>query len=217
MADNSGNSGSVSIIPDALRYYDQNTERFLKLRRMIRYIKNVTAAAGDTYGTDHIVISFYDENKKVLFTTRIEMIGSHHKAEQIWVWGWAVPVINKAMTTIIRDVFIYGTDINVSTNGIFDEQKILLKNELLSSRSIVTDIIQVETHCALASYLTKQEMVLPISNLSDNEYVPYYDYYSSTSLELVSGLGALNLPEDNTAVTYYMFILDIPDLNKFGL
>ena len=42
-------------------------------------------------------------------------------------------------------------DININN----DPANILLKNELLTSRFRITDMTQIDIHCALASYLSK--------------------------------------------------------------
>lgn len=210
-------SGTISIIPDALRYYDENTDRFIKVRRKIRYVRNSSYDSNNdrTISTDHLRLSFHDRDKKHLFTSRVEIVGKYYEGQQVWIWGWALPSINKSLSTIIRDVFIYGTDINVYTDQTPNDQNILIKNELLTSRSIVTDIIQVESHCALASYLSKQPMILPLADidLAGNEYIKYNDFYAAASVDLDSEYAPERDEKDKGYHNvYYFFILDLPDV-----
>ena len=202
---------TLSIVPDALKYYDDNNERFEKIRNKIRYfeVKSNTIAGDedskDHIETDHPVYRFYDEDKKLLFKSRVEYVGKHYTDQNIWIWAWALSHINKSGSTIIRNVFLYGTDINVVSGGTLNPENLLLKNELVTSRTIITDPIQIEIHCALASYLAKRPMVLPFSDVGlGYEEGPLYKYRTEPVPDR----------EDSDKIlshyVYYMYILDPP-------
>ena len=57
------------------------------------------------------------------------------------------------------------------SGGVLNTENLLLKNELVTSRSVITDQIQVEIHCALASYLAKRPMILPFADVGFEEGV----------------------------------------------
>jgi hypothetical protein len=201
----------ISVIPDALRTYDENTEKFMKIRKKIKYFstKKIDDNQYDNENkTDHINFSFYDKDKNYLFTSRIELVGKYYEDQNIWIWGWALPKFNKSDSATIRNIFIYGTDINVVTGGIMNNEKLLLKNTLITSRSITTDIIQVEIYCALASYLGKKVFVLPFVNIDFEEGTEYIVYTDLQDNDIQLDLNNTN---ENRKV-YYMYILDPPDI-----
>jgi hypothetical protein len=179
---------TISIVPDALKYLDENNEKFEKIRKKI-----------------NIVYRFYDNDKNILFKSRIEYIGKYYIDQNIWIWAWALPNLNKSGSTIIRNVFMYGTDINVTRDDIPNPENLLLRTELITSRSIITDHIQIEMHCAIASYLAKKPMILPFYDLDANERRgQLYTYRDDKRLE--------NPESDNimSHFVYYMYILDPP-------
>jgi uncharacterized protein DUF6882 len=220
---------TISIIPDALKYYDENAERYTKIRRKIKYFKrvrsmtesedqadNISSNDTDQIDTDHVIYSFYDKDKKLLFTSRIEFIGKYYADQHIWIWAWALPNINKSHSTTIRNVFLYGTDINVINFGETNFENFLLKNELITSRSIITDIIQVDIHCALASYLAKKPFILPFADTEVDEetsrYYPFSDYRpDETSSDInTDDSNHVTAPKMRGQVVYYLYILDPP-------
>jgi Family of unknown function (DUF6882) len=200
---------TLSIVPDALKYYDENNDRYQRIRKKIKYFEVKVRNTDDVddkdhIETDHTIYHFYDRDKQFLFKSRVEYVGKHYTDQDVWIWAWALPHINKSDSSIIRNVFLYGTDINVVTSGDLDLQNLLLKNELVTSRSIITDKIQVDIHCALASYLAKKPMILPFSdfiggNLDDYPLIPYtYAPIEDTTEKIVSHY------------VYHMYILDPP-------
>jgi hypothetical protein len=222
MADSNANNNkiglpTVSIIPDALKYYDANTDRFMKIRKKIKYYSdsesksanNSDTISSDAINTDHVEYSFYDKDKIFLFKSRIEIVGKYYEGASIWFWGWALPSINKSASTTIRNVFIYGTDINVINNGIVDDEKLLLKNELITSRSIITDLIQIDIHCALASYLAKKPFILPF-NFGDINKIRYKEFNDYLTDDINDDTSDDKSAEDRNRVIYFMYILDHP-------
>jgi hypothetical protein len=201
---------TISIVPDALKYLDENNEKFEKIRKKIKYIEKMPQNIDTTdetshIDTDHIVYRFYDNDKNILFKSRIEYIGKYYIDQNIWIWAWALPNLNKSGSTIIRNVFMYGTDINVTRDDIPNPENLLLRTELITSRSIITDHIQIEMHCAIASYLAKKPMILPFYDLDANERRgQLYTYRDDKRLE--------NPESDNimSHFVYYMYILDPP-------
>lgn len=220
MQNNKTKRTTISVIPDALKYYDRNTEKYSKLVEKIKYIsgrriedpsqpdKEVASAKE----TDHVEYSFYDADKNYLFTSRIEYVGKYFENQNIWVWAWALAAVNKSTCTIIRNVFLYGTDINVYSHDSINDENLILRNELVTSRSIITDKIQIDIHCALASYLSKKPFILPLvmSKLMGQniDYIPYeqYDVINFDDAKIDSK------DYEKNHIIVFMYILDPPDV-----
>jgi hypothetical protein len=187
---------STNIIKDALEKYDRDNEKYENLKKKIKYIRVAEIEPADMYG---LKLVFYDKNKEELFRSRIEILGKYFNSVNTWIWGWALSDIDKAITTVIRKVFLYGTDINIGTvkNETIRHENILLKNELITSRFRIDNDIQIDIHCAIASYLSKKPFIFVMK-----EFLLHADEYYDVKKETWSG----------TNVTYYLFILDPPQI-----
>lgn len=208
----------MSIIPNALKYYDENTAKYIGIRKKIKYW--IKSADGVEFpysdspeenekfikirkNSNHMIHTFYDKDKKVLFSSRIEFVGWHYTAHNIWVWAWGVPVTNKAECTTIRNVFLYATDLNAFNAGELDYETSVLKNELTTSRSLVTNQIQVDIRCALSSYLSKNPLIVPYYAQKKDPSTPFVTYLDT---------GGEGPPPNAYEIIYYTFLLDPPDV-----
>lgn len=143
-----------SILVNAIHYYDNNNEKYLNLKRKIRYYK-INRISGD-YKRN--IIIFYDKNKEKLFESIFEVIGLYNHISNSWFWGWSIPSMPKNMVYVNRKIVNYA----------FDSQDILMKNMLLTSRFRINDKSQLDFHIALASYITKNPFIYGL-NLSIKE------------------------------------------------
>jgi hypothetical protein len=183
---------SVNIINDALKFYDSNNEIYKNLAKKVKFVKRISMKSTDV---ENVKFTFYDENKIELFTSRIEILGKYYPKISTWVWGWSLPDIDKSLTSIIRKVFLYGTDIDTRNFA-----NVVLKNELVTSRFRIEDEIQLDIHCALASYLSKKPFIFAWKNMTvarGNEW---------SELETEDNEGA--------QATIYTFILDPPVISR---
>lgn len=184
---------SYSIVTDAIKYFDTANERYNKLKRAIKYVNRDNSYEG---GVGDFRLIFYDKDKKELFRSKIELLGKYYNTLQIWVWGWSIPDIGKSVTTTIRKVFLYGTDIDVNVPS-----NVILKNELVTSRFRIDDDVQIDIHCAIASYLAKKPFIFKWKDFS-------YDWDRDPSeLGVVKG----EYDEEETNYIYYSFIMTPPE------
>ena len=185
---------SIDIINDAFNYYDGNNELYRSIKKKIKYAK-VLQNDKNSNEIDCIRYTFYDENRQELFSSRIEILSKYYSQINTWIWGWSLSTVEKSATKIIRKVFQYGTDIDIRNDNI---SNILLKSELLTSRFKITDQVQIDMHCAIASYLAKKPFILLCKDLF---------------LE-PNKLGEIFIDEYNgvSNIDYYLFILDPPNL-----
>ncbi len=186
---------SVDIVKDALEYYDYNNEKYEKIKKKIKYAKIIK---GNDNDIERLRFTFYDSDKKELFTSRIELLGKYYNNLHVWIWGWAMPTIEKFASTIIRKVFFYGTDIMIQ-----GKEDIALKNELITSRFRITSDVQIDIHCAIASYLAKKPFIFGMKEL------PTEDPSGTKSLEF-EVISLYSKKESD--YTYYLFILDPPNV-----
>lgn len=195
---------TIDIIADSLEYYDSNVEYFKKLKKKIKYISKHEST--DKYTAKYINLSFLDKDKKILFTSRIEIIGKYFGPEKVWIWGWSLP-FDKSYISTIRNLFMYGTDIDVTYEGNQSFEKFFLKSMLTTSRFAVDDIVQVEIFCGLSSYLTKKPLIIPITQ-SQLRYVAKGDVVNCSLDEYLNPDNLRNIEESVS----FIYVLDPPDV-----
>lgn len=152
----------MNIIQDALKYYDDNNVKYAAFIKTVKYIKYEKTLNNDIEGT---MCTFYNKDKIEILKSRIEMIGKHYVDINMWIWAWSLPTADKSLTNIIRNILIYGTDIYIPAyNTPRFIEVYMLRHQLLTSRFLITNKVQIEIYCALSSYLSKETFIcsLPI-------------------------------------------------------
>ncbi len=175
---------SVDLVRKSLEYSDKNKEKYNKFITKIKYIqfKNSEVETKPSY------IIFYDNNNKELLKTRYEIFGSFDNRTKIWIWGWAQADIMKSTIKTSKQILNYGLNIGYENNK-------FLKTELVTSRFRINDVVQLEIHIAIASYLSKNPLIFNFyeydnsynkeTNLYKNYYNKFDDDYKLNSLILL--------------------------------
>lgn len=179
----------ITLIKNSFEYYDKNNEKIGNKFDKVNFISFEIKEKD----LDHDVIIFYDSKLKELFRSRTEKIGIFDKISKIWIWAWAVSSFKKNETNIVRKILQYGTELDPST--------IFLKTELITSRFRISNKIQLDMHCAIASYLSKKKQVYKYTifnllKLIDNKYIDILnpDYLKNEDITF--------------ELEYYVFLLD---------
>lgn len=179
----------MDIIKDALKYYDHNNEKYMSIKKKIKFVKHAVADQKDIEGTKLI---FFDKDMKELFTSRVEILGKFYNEVRVWCWGFSIPSLDRSITTLSKRIFLYGCDIDIHNPA-----NILLKNELITSRFIINDDAQIDIHCAIGSYLSKKPFIFQ-----------WKDFIFDNEILEVKG----EFDDEQTDVTYYTFIVDAPEV-----
>jgi hypothetical protein len=188
-------SQSINIITNSLEYYDTNQEIFDKINSKIKYYK-IELVNSDL---DHSKIKFFDKNKKELFVSRYEIVGSFNNTTNTWIWAWSIPHFRKNSTFISKKILNYGLDIPAKPENKF------LKSELVTSRFRIADHIQLDLHVAIASYISKNPFIFKLILRSDFAI----DVNESTLFEVFN---EYELDNSVSYVAQYLFLLDNKDL-----
>lgn len=177
-------SRSIDLVRNSLEFYDKNNQLFDK--HFARF-KSISYKSNDK-DTEHPLIIFYDKDNNKIFESRYEIIGLYNNYGSVWSWAWALPSLDKNVTNISRKILFYGLDIVPSNEDKF------LKTELITSRFRISDLIQLDIHVGIASYLSKMPAVfhIVISPERAQETLKLKD------IELMG----------DTAQVYYYFLLD---------
>jgi hypothetical protein len=139
------------LIKIALSYFDTNNEKYASLYDKFKYF-TIDKSNNDT---EHGIIKFYDKDDKLIFQSKYEVLGFYDNSSHLWVWGWAIPMLYKNEVYLSRKILNYGLDLSLN------EDK-FLKSELITSRFIISDPIQLNIHASIASYISKTPMIFQL-------------------------------------------------------
>jgi hypothetical protein len=136
---------SKDLILNSLEYYDKSNQRFERSLSRVKYI----SFKKNNKDAEHQSMIFYDKDKNEIFESRFEIIGLYNNYGSVWTWAWSIPYLYKNTTYISRKILNYGLDIIPTSEDKF------LKTELITSRFRISDLIQLDIHVGIASYLSK--------------------------------------------------------------
>lgn len=179
----------MDIVTKALEYYDKNNEKYNSILSKIRFIKFEPGTSADM---DRTEIILFDKNKKELFKSKMEYIGTYFTYSKTWAWSWAVPEYPKNATYISRKIFNYGSDLDPSTENIF------LRAELLTSRFRISNPVQLDIHVAISSYLSKIPLIYELYLYPEQEDIQGF----------LKALSSKDISEDQEYQILYLFVLD---------
>jgi hypothetical protein len=131
------------LIKKSFLYYDNKNNEYKK------FIKSNNVE----WNSDKLEINFKKMKKKFKY----EILGAFDNQSKIWLWGWMFPGIKKDKTILVKKLLNYGLDIDADeTKNKGDESTMFyVRTQLINSRFLLDDQIQLDIHLALASYLIK--------------------------------------------------------------
>jgi hypothetical protein len=174
----------ITTIVNALEYYDLNTEKYKNIFKNIKYISLID----DSTDMGHSIIEMYDSDEKKIFSSRYEIIGLYNQNTSMWIWSWSVPILNKNSIYTSKKLINYGIEL--------DPEFVNLKAELITSRFIISNPIQLDIHLALASYLSKNPVIYKYTNIKEN-------ILTKQKMKDTTFKG-----DSETNIDYYLFLLD---------
>jgi hypothetical protein len=136
----------MDIVRDSLEYYDNNIDIINE------YIKNIDTIEVDV-NNSQIHINYDNKKKK---DATFEFLGKYDASSKIWVWSWAIPYFPKKVTNISRRIIKYALDNDM-------KEKLYLKTELITSRFLIANDIQLDIHKAISSYISRTKILFMIS------------------------------------------------------
>ena len=178
----------MDIVTKVLDYYDKNYGKYDNFISNVKYYKHIYKT-GDM---ERNILILYDKNKKEIFRSKVESIGSYYPPTKLWVWAWANPVNPKNNTYIVKKMFDYGMNMDPSKENLF------LRTELITSRFRITESVKLDVYLALSSYLAKIPYVFKLFWYGEKQKKDiYYKYILDTE------------PHDKKLLfVQYIFLLD---------
>lgn len=173
-------SDFTRVIRNALEYFDKNHLKYYDLTKKFKYFE---VDKSDMY--EH-KIKFYDKKMSLIFESQYQIVGKINYLQNIWIWGWSLSELTRNTIETSRRVLNYGLDI--------DPDDVLLKTELITSRFRVTYPIQLDTHVAIASFLSKKPFIYRLDVSSD--------------ILTFDDLAKINSDKSDVLFSYYLVLLN---------
>uniref|UniRef100_A0A6C0ACD5 Uncharacterized protein n=1 Tax=viral metagenome TaxID=1070528 RepID=A0A6C0ACD5_9ZZZZ len=183
------NNRTNRTVVNALEYYDKNMERNFKTFNKAKYLsfpKEDSDIKGDIVRTK---INLYNNEKKKIFDSKFEIIGIYENQTKTWSWAWSIPKLPKNKTYTSRKILNYGLDLESD-----NVESSFLRAELITGRFRISNLIQLDLHVSVASYISK------IPNIY--KYIFKQKTSDSDLIEIDDSL------DDSNYSIYYLFLLD---------
>lgn len=156
-----------NLIKKAYKYYD---EQNLKYENLVTKI-NTWQMSNTELDLQKPRISFFDKNKKLLFKSNWEFMGTYYEEQKLWVWAWADPNTKKNETYLVTKLLKYGCDINVN-----DSKEKFLKMILTNSRFKIENQVSLDVIGYLALYLSKKDWILYTKDNNKLKFFLIFDF-----------------------------------------
>lgn len=155
------------LIKKSLEYYDdqQNTNiNYLKNSHLLFEKENV------------IKIVEEDNHDNIKLQTNYEILGIFDYQTKIWIWSWLLPYLNTSETVISRKLLDYGLKLEPDSNT---NDHFYIKSQLLNSRILIENNIELDIHLSLISYLVKDlyNFIFPYKLFYNSEKTKYLIIY----------------------------------------
>ena len=146
-----------NIIRESLENYDININKY---KDILDKIKNEKIKEKYIINENkRNIIYFEDEKGNKILESSYEILGLY--VANTWIWAWAFNT-SKKNSFISRKLLYYGLDLDPTDK---------LKSLLINSRYKLNNKIQLDIHIALASYLTKINIIFPLVEKDKNRIV----------------------------------------------
>ena len=140
------------FITDSLEKYDKNNDFYDNMFKNIHSVKYIM----NDSEIDYDQVLFYDKDGKKIIEANYEIAGTYFVKKMVWVWPWSDATYNKKLITKSKNLLLYGLKLS-------SEQNFSLKLELINSRFLISDPIQIDIHLAIASELSKNPCIFRIA------------------------------------------------------
>ena len=134
-----------NLIKKSLEYYDKQQTKH-------KYYWNESDIFTETKENKITIVDSKNENNIKLKST-YEILGVFDNQTKVWIWAWLLPYLNYNETIISRKLLEYGLKLEPGSNT---NDHFYIKSQLLNSRILIEDDIELDIHLALVSYLVKE-------------------------------------------------------------
>lgn len=159
------------IISKSLQDHDAVTEviKYLKNKNIIKLIPQKRKNDRDLWTFINVATN------EVILETEVEYLGTYNTKLKIWCWAWSIPILSSMDVHLSKEMLLYALKLGPESS--------YLKTILITSRGEISDLIQLDIHIALASYILKQPYIFPYEvEIENYSLVHYYIMLNTTDI-----------------------------------
>jgi hypothetical protein len=157
-----------NLIKKSLEYYD-------KRQTKNKYYWNESDIFIENKENKITIVDSKDPNNIKLKST-YEVLGIFDNQTKVWIWAWLLPFLSYNETIISRKLLEYGLKLEPGSNT---NDHFYIKSQLLNSRILIEDDIELDIHLALVSYLVKElyQFIIKTDTYYNDEKTKYSTIY----------------------------------------
>lgn len=155
----------INLLKSALTYFDHNN---IKYKDFIND-DNVEIKSKTNQ------INFIKKKKNYNYN----ILGILDNNTNVWIWGWLLPHKSFNEKKKVIDLLNYGLKISLNYSEKISTLDFYLKTQLLNSRFLLNDNIQLDIHLALSAYLLKKQskFIYPYKRYLNEDKTKYLTIY----------------------------------------
>lgn len=144
-----------SALRNILENYDINKIKINKKFENHKYYKVIYNK------TEMNEIMLYDDKKKLITKSKIQLLAVYMPNIKLWKWGWSL-IMNKKNIYASRKILSYVLDIK-------DNDKLFLREPLLNSNITINSQLELDLLIGMSSYITKQNCIMGFYRIPEEE------------------------------------------------
>jgi hypothetical protein len=185
------------FITDSLEKYDNNSDYYSNMFKNVYSVQYI----GNNSEIDYNKAVFYDKDGRKIIEANYEVIGTFYIEKATWVWSWSDANFKKKMVNRSKNMLLYGLKLD-------PEENFSLKLELINSRFLISDPIQIDIHLAIASEITKTPCIFKMPVPIPAEDIETEEFLGPESDEMKLRIFK-DLDDINRFKFVYLFLFDV--------
>lgn len=147
----------------------QSLIEFDKRKPIIDYLTNKNNTIKIQKGqksTERDIIRIYGKNDDLILESEFEILGSFYPALKVWNWAWANPGFVSPQNFLSKEILNRAIEWTIDLT--------YLKSIVINSRTIITDIVQLDINLAFGASVIKHYYIYPYIDKSKNTEMIHY-------------------------------------------
>jgi len=149
------NAKVKSALRNILGNHDVNKSKISKKFENQKYYKVIYNK------TEMNDIMIYDEKKKLIAKSKIQLLAIYMPNIKLWKWGWSL-IMNKKNIYVSTKILSYVLDIE-------ENDKLFLREPLINSNITINSQLELDLLIGMSSYITKQNCIMGFYTIPEEE------------------------------------------------
>jgi hypothetical protein len=140
---------NVNLIKNTLEYYDYNKNKYSNIKEKYFNLKDNNI----TFTKKRLIDIFQVDSE---YNYSLEFFGLYDLQTTIWTWAWALNSQSLKENDILKQLVNYALKLEAHSNN---NDHYYIKAQLLNSKILFKNSLDLELHLALILYLLKENII----------------------------------------------------------